>query len=305
LLRDRISRYTERICAKHHLPTQTVRYSRALFDHTEDRWISKEYHLPINPFNDTPILLTPRRYLRLLPTINPFDYWSYCYDFESGRIAEMFGDDIVKRANKEAIIKFATAYPDTRERYIRYREDIGSEAYDFPNDPKGIIKWYEETKSWVENHPLRLSFSSTSGGWELLWNDDHSPKAESAAQLLFLGIVKHYCKANDVDISKEANIGRGPVDFKLSNGYVQRALIEVKLAKNTKFWRGLEKQLPKYMEAEDVTSGRFIVIAFNDKDLRRIPEIERRTSALNEKTPFEIRSVVIDAQAHPPSASKL
>jgi len=67
------------------------------------------------------------------------------------------------------------------------------------------------------------------GGWRLLWNDGNvNEKPEEAAQLLFKGIAQSYCHANDIVIDREPNLGRGPVDFKFSNGYQRRALLEVK-----------------------------------------------------------------------------
>ena len=139
----------------------------------------------------------------------------------------------------------------------------------------------------------------------MLWNENKTPRREDAAQDLFLGIVKHYCKANDIDISREANIGRGPVDFKVSYGYKLRTLIEVKLAKNTKFWNGLEKQLPKYQQAEDVNIGYFLVVCYTDKDYEKIQTINERIGKVNAKTGYEIHPVIVDASYGPISASKL
>jgi hypothetical protein len=73
----------------------------------------------------------------------------------------------------------------------------------------------DEFRNYIENNR----------GWSLLWNDNGIAKSEEAAQLLFLGIVKHYCRANNIDISPEVNIGRGPADFKISQGYEFRSLL--------------------------------------------------------------------------------
>lgn len=35
-----------------------------------------------------------------------------------------------------------------------------------------------------------------------------------------VGRVKRYCQANHIDISREADTGRGPVDFEVSRGYL-------------------------------------------------------------------------------------
>jgi hypothetical protein len=148
-------------------------------------------------------------------------------------------------------------------------------------------------------------FVEENAGWRLLWNDNRTNKSEEASQLLFLGIVKHYCHANDIDISPEPNIGRGPVDFKASRGFQYRALLELKLAKNTKFWRGLRKQLPAYMKAEQVTSGYFIVVLFSDEDEKRVSGIRRAVRDVNTTSDGSIQAVVVDARRGKISASKL
>ena len=37
-------------------------------------------------------------------------------------------------------------------------------------------------------------------------------------QAIFFGVADSYCDANNIDLTKEGNNGRGPVDFKLSRG---------------------------------------------------------------------------------------
>jgi hypothetical protein len=122
---------------------------------------------------------------------------------------------------------------------------------------------------------------------------------------LFLGIIKHYCQANNIDISAEPNIGRGPVDFKASKGFNLRVLLELKLARNSKFWNGAEKQLPAYLKAERVKDGFFIVVAYNEADVRRVRSIKRIVKAVRESTQVAIRPIVVDASLEKPSASKL
>jgi hypothetical protein len=142
-------------------------------------------------------------------------------------------------------------------------------------------------------------------GWGLLWNDNKTPRHEKSSQLLFLGIIKHYCKANDIDISKEPNIGRGPVDFKVSKGYRLRALMEAKLARNTKFWKGITAQLPTYLKAEEIEIGYFIVIVYNDDDEERVVGIQETIKEVMKETGRELKAIVVDARPGRPSASKL
>jgi hypothetical protein len=92
-------------------------------------------------------------------------------------------------------------------------------------------------------------FVEEQAGWRLFWNDDRSEKPEEAAQLAFLGVARGYCEANNVVLDREVNLGRGPVDFKFSNGYEARALLEFKKLHNGRFWNGLLRQLPSYSKA--------------------------------------------------------
>jgi hypothetical protein len=79
-------------------------------------------------------------------------------------------------------------------------------------------------------------FIEEEGGWRLLWNDGYyDEKPEEAAQLLFKGIAQSYCESNGIVLDREVELGRGPVDFKFSNGFERRALLEVKKLRNGRF----------------------------------------------------------------------
>ncbi len=54
----------------------------------------------------------------------------------------------------------------------------------------------------------------------------------------------------DVDMSRESDAGRGPVDFKFAPGWNRRALIEVKLLSSSKLLQGADAQLPQYLASE-------------------------------------------------------
>jgi hypothetical protein len=69
-----------------------------------------------------------------------------------------------------------------------------------------------------------------------------------------------YCDANDLDISPEADTGRGPVDFKLSQGASKRVLVEMKLSTNPQVVKGFEKQLAIYNSAEKPIASYYVVI---------------------------------------------
>ncbi|MFC2022161.1 hypothetical protein ACFLTR_02985 [Chloroflexota bacterium] len=72
-----------------------------------------------------------------------------------------------------------------------------------------------------------------------------------------MGIIKHYCKANDIDISREANIGRGPVDFKVSQCYQLCVLIELKLHQELMnlLWEGKREEHRRLLKLKHLVVG--------------------------------------------------
>lgn len=122
-----------------------------------------------------------------------------------------------------------------------------------PNDIKEmrevVLKICYRFKKLIEDNGL----------WRLLY-DKKQPKHEAAAQLLYYGIADAYCKANNIDISREVNNGHGPVDFKLSIGGKQKILVEIKLTSNSQLIHGVTKQLPLYMEQEEVDYAIYLII---------------------------------------------
>ncbi|WP_210335365.1 hypothetical protein [Microvirga sp.] len=69
--------------------------------------------------------------------------------------------------------------------------------------------------------------------------------------------------ANNVDLSPEANMGGGPIDFKYSKGYNARILVEMKRSSGTVV-HGYEKQLEIYKDASRTNHGIFVVINYGD-----------------------------------------
>ena len=143
-------------------------------------------------------------------------------------------------------------------------------------------------------------------GWSLLWNDDGSEKPEEAAQLVFLGIAQQYLRQFDVELDREVELGRGPVDFKASSGTSARLLIEVKKLHNGRFWNGLRYQLPSYLQSDNATKGWFIALQYrsNKAAVDRLRALPAEVSEVSTATGKEIRFTAVDAR-RPLSASKI
>jgi hypothetical protein len=133
--------------------------------------------------------------------------------------------------------------------------------------------------------------------WRVLWNDDLTvPRSEAIVQAVAGQLWIAHCEAAGVDISREANIGRGPVDFKFSAGWRRRALIEVKLLSSRHLLSGARHQLPQYLASERITFGYYVCVGFTDKDLsaKRIQRVQQ--ACVDASTRWDIRPRFIDAR---------
>ena len=128
--------------------------------------------------------------------------------------------------------------------------------YDFDRDKDQIFKIVNETLELFKRHVELGNL------WEELWVGT-KPKKERASQIIYHAIADAFCKANNIDISPEANMGGGPIDFKFSKGYESRVLVEMKRSGGTVV-HGYEKQLEFYKAASQTDNAIFVVMDYGD-----------------------------------------
>jgi len=128
--------------------------------------------------------------------------------------------------------------------------------YDLSLGPDEIMRVVNDTTALFKRHVEDGNL------WEELWIGD-KPKKERASQLIYYAIADAFCKANDLDISPEANMGGGPIDFKFSRGYNARVLIEMKRS-GGKVVHGYGKQLEFYRAASQTDYAVFVIIDYGD-----------------------------------------
>lgn len=159
-----------------------------------------------------------------------------------------------------------------------YKLDEGSEV---------LLDFVLATVSMFQHHVEKGNL------WEELWIKDQ-PKKERAAQLIYYALADCFCLANNVDISPEANMGGGPIDFKFSRGYKARVLVEMKRSSGTVV-HGYEKQLEIYKDASRTNYGIFIIMDYGGlgSKLTQIKKIRDRRLSLGQPA-SEI--IVIDAR---------
>jgi hypothetical protein len=275
---------------------------------------------------EKPFVLVPRDVLRDLPVT---DSWSDVWEAAShnsilrDNVSRMLAG-IVKptiKEQKEAIKKAVTISGDTFDEFLRVvksaatsydqNEDImgyyafrkalndaspmpTSNSYDVRKGPEEILRLISDSlgvfKHHVENGNL----------WELLWAGAQ-PKRERASQLLFFAIADAYCRANNVDISGEPNMGGGPVDFKFSDGYRSKVVVELKKSSGT-VEHGYKKQLERYKKASETDHAMFVIIDYGG-DSAKIKRVEKIREEIISRGGRASDIFIVDARKKP-SASK-
>ena len=81
-----------------------------------------------------------------------------------------------------------------------------------------------------------------------------------------------YFYNQEIDITREALLGNGQVDFKLyqNNKEDEKILIEIKKANNPKLKKGYEKQLTDYMLSSKYKNAFYLIACFNDEEYERV-----------------------------------
>ena len=315
--------YTMEIVQRHAIETSRKKVQCARFDGVRNAWRSEEVDLPLNPVTKRPILLVPQRFLRQLPVLDPYDWWD---NYEAEQLRNDMNYEVMTNVSKSKIVEAARQNPEHVRKWTVEKETAQANPYDLEADPQGVLIWRKAAAAYTKDAPLSIEppgsqneflcaiermidkfkhYIEKQDGWKLLWNDHaSSEKPEEAAQLLFKGIVQHYCEANDIVVDREVNIGKGVVDFKFSNGYQRRALLEIKKLHNSKFWNGLKRQTPSYLDSDNCRYGWFIAIQYREGGASKRwtsegPEVVRR---INTTHNLVLRTASIDAQPKGSSA---
>jgi hypothetical protein len=318
ILPDLIS-FTQRVCSDCGIPMESCTISKKL----------QQEDLPINPLDGSPIILVPNEVLRDLPVAS--DYGDVAVIAEQNQVLRDELNAIVGSSlshatlsdKKQALRNTFVAHPKILQDLLKAYLTSDPEFYDFKGDPAGEVVWYRASREVVEQSPLKLTLPNkpTLDDVEkvvleicdhfrklvednqlarLLYDKKGQRKHESAAQLLFFGVASAYCTANGLDLSPESDAGRGPVDFKVSNGLVGKVLVEIKLTSNNQLSHGFETQLPIYMKAEGAQRGIYFVIDNGGYSAARMDKFKALVSDTKPPCP---RVIMIDGTLRE-SASK-
>ena len=323
VLKPKLIAYTQTIAERHSIPLDEHLLYAGEFDEQRQRFRRALVRVPTNPASGGPLLFVPERFLSSLPKLNKDDWWAF---YENERLRDDLNYEVMGRVDKKTIVATARRNMESVRRWTTDRESQPAIPYDLVRDPKGVVQWEQAAGDFTAANPLQLAppqnaaefdaviarvieqfrlFIEDQRGWYLLW-DGAKDKPELAPQLVFFGIARNYCKANNIVLDPETDFGRGPVDFKFSNGYVHRAHLEVKKLHNGKFWNGLDRQLPAYMASDEVEKGWFLALRYRtgkqwDKRETELPSRVHAAAAAHNR---DLRAALIDARPRE-SASKL
>jgi hypothetical protein len=308
---------TEGFCQQHNIPIAATK-------------ISENHRLPLfqnRSGRDVPLVLVPIDIVRELPVAND---WSDIQDAAMrnaeirDRVNRLLGGIVrptatdMKRALRGAALgstdnfmQFLSTIKENVASYDPYLDVLGyyktkdliahkidglkqGKPYNLTLGPDVIMSLVHDTIAFFKRHV------ENGNRWEELWAGD-KPKRERASQLIYYAIADSFCKANDVDISPEANMGGGPIDFKFSKGYSSRVLVEMKRSGGSVV-HGYQKQLEFYKEASQTDFAVFVVMDYGDMGgkLAAIQQIHRERNEAGERASDII---VIDARKKA-SASK-
>lgn len=335
ILKERFIRYTQVISTQHRVDVGVVRVRNASW--SGGVWQHRTVRLPRRPPNlNSAILLAPSRFLKDIPSIEPSAFWSWAARSElsdlRGRLNIDLGKSLSRAEKIQAARHLAQLEPGTALDYLADASSQDHHPYDIAQDSGGRVRWLEEGQrvaARILNSDVRPGPGNASefqewlmmivaefkheveerDAWRLLWNLQTSkPLAERSTQTLAGVIWRAHCRANDVDVSREVDVGRGVVDFKFTKNWQSRALLEIKHMSSTRFEQGASAQLPQYLRSERISFGLYVVLAFEEGELSRarVDRVESACASFSELSGVTIKPVFVDAsRTNKISASRL
>ncbi len=305
LVKDYLLQYTQRF-AKEHLPSTCVSdfaVTHVRFNYDTTAWETDTFTLPTHEGDY--VILTPKDILTKDSTwINRPDMLDSFYTvadsipneqlrhridtyLRSALPAEPEADEV-----KRAIARVIEENPEFLDYYIRRKEEMGDRAElacweqvqevnsRFVTQLRGLAAelrtatdFYEIGFSTYDECMRRVLFLKdvieNKGGQKFFYVNDEPIRREQDLHLMYR--LTWFAPVSDV--TREANDGRGPVDFKVSQGSIDKTLVEFKLARNTKLERNLKNQLGVYQRASDAPGAISVIVYFSEQERERVAKI--------------------------------
>lgn len=324
--------YTQGFAARFIAPElrRSCTVSRVHFNYETESWEMGSFDLPFY-INDY-VLLTPKEILTRDDTwINKTDLVD---DFTSIPLAipnEALRAQVdnyfrmilphkpTRPEEREAAFRTIQQFPQLIDFYIKQKEDTGERAASISSEHvhlserlyldqfQGLALLLREKTGFYSNPGKtyqealgRVKFFKdvieNKGGHRFFYLDGSPVEREEDLHILY----RMTWFATTSDVTREANDGRGPVDFKISKGSRDKTLVEFKLAKNSHLERNLERQTKIYEEASDAPRSIRVIVYFTESQKEHVEAILKKLNLLGRED-----VVLVDARKdNKPSGSK-
>ena len=135
LIKEYLINYTQKQCGIWGIPVSPGVPVPHIFDHENCSWYDGYFDLPLSPINETPIILVPRRIVRVLPWINYEEFFRYEFSgylrqkivknrfLGKGSIPDRKG-----KQSKGRIVEISRREVDRVDHYVDLKESQASEA---------------------------------------------------------------------------------------------------------------------------------------------------------------------------------
>lgn len=303
------------------------------FNYETMTWMSKKYYLPC--FNNDFVLLTPRDlltrddiFINRSDMIDNLRNIALSIDDSTIRFAlNNYFINILHTKKKEmsksekdrAASMLILEHPEIIDYYIKYKEEKEADAssinkqvvqevkklfntqlQDFTQILSKETDFYKTRPDSYDEAYKRVLFLKSviedMDGYRIFYLDGKPIKRESDLQIMY----RLVWYASEMDVNREVNNGRGPVDFKISRGSRNAALVEFKLASNSKLKNNLAKQVEIYKAASVTNRAIKVILFFSDEEYKKIISV---LIELGLNTCEDI--ILIDATSNKPSASNV
>lgn len=309
LIKQYLLEYTEEF-AKSHINSiylKKVMVSKAYFNYSLERWMQKEYTLPYSKLHKDFVLLTPKDILTKDDTwINGndlrADFASICaglpnsqlrseiYNYYKSKLPQHPKKKITQKETNQAIQDSIREYPDIIKYFVKSKEEnrIGAKNISEQKVDEVFNMFVHQVSQLIDilanktrfySLPAVSSYEETfkrvgflkdtienKDGYKLFYHNNQPIKKESDLQIIYL----FTWFATDLDVNREVNNGRGPVDYAISYGAKDKTLVEFKLASNTKLKQNLKNQVGVYEKANKTDLSIKVIMYFNDMEYRKL-----------------------------------
>ncbi len=332
LIKEFLLDYTQNFAIEHISKKlrKQVAVNKVRFNYKTETWESDVFDLPY--YSGDYVILTPKDILTKDDLwINKDDLYNEYQHIPDAipneqlraQIDNYFQSVLPKDAKekevKGAISLVINKYPEVLDYYIKHKESNGDQAkrnstLKVQDAEQQYIEQIKELSEILQQRSLFYGLTGSTydeafkrvkymkdvienkDGYRLFYVKGKPIEREEDLQIMYR-LTWH---AAAVDVNREVNNGRGPVDYKISRGSKDATLVEFKLAKNSQLARNLEKQVAIYEKASDAHHSIKVIIYFSQKELSRVESI-----LLDLKLHESPDIVLIDARNdNKPSASK-